>query len=296
MRGILTLTLTLTLTLVLAGCTPVESTEPLPDQGQEVLSAALCVGNGDGVLSVDEVPPVDLSLGVRSTFLVAPTGTALPAGWQDDGFDLGLGRLPTQGDSELVFSGPESLDGAWFADRFADGEWQAVLDFSTGTRGVFARQDDAVVLLGIASAEPGETAVSYAPPVPMFALPMTDGDTWEVAADAAGLANGSTWPEDLGAEGVVSLVHRWSFSVDGGGVAVLPGADLPVLRLRLVLRTEAYNSIAGLFAADTQRAVFLVAECLGTVARMRSEPDELDEDFVSTTEILRFGLAPELLP
>jgi len=286
----------LTLCLVLAGCTPVEPVEPLPDQGQEALPAALCVGNGDGVLSSDEVPTVDLSLDLRSTYLVAPTGTDLPAGWQDDGFDLSLARLPVQADSELVFSGPESLDGAWFADRFADGEWQAVLDASTGTRGVFARHDDAVVLLGIASTEPGETAVSYAPPVPMFALPMTDGDSWEVAADATGLANGSTWPEDLGADGVVSLVHRWSFSVDGGGMAALPGADLPVLRLRLVLRTEAYNSIAGLFAADAQRAIFLVAECLGTVARVRSAPDELEEDFVSTTEILRFGLAPELLP
>jgi hypothetical protein len=286
----------LTLTVVVVGCTPVEPSEPLPDQGQEALPAALCVGNGDGILSPDEVPSVDLSLSVRSTFLVAPTGTSLPAGWQDDGFDLSLGRLPTQADSELVFSGPESLDGAWFAGRFADGEWQTVLDFSTGTRGVFARQDDAVVLLGIASTEPGEIAVVYTPPVPMFALPMTDGDSWEVAADATGLANGSTWPEDLGADGVVSLVHRWSFEVDGGGVVALPAADLPVLRLRLVLRTEAYNSIAGLFAADAQRAVFLVAECLGTVARLRSEPDELDEDFVSTTEILRFGLAPELLP
>lgn len=286
----------LTLTLVLAGCAPGASPPPPPDQGQEALPAARCVGNGDGILSPDEVPAVDLSLGIQSSFLVAPSGTDLPAGWQDEGFDLSLDRLPTQPASELAFSGPESLDGAWFADRFPAGEWQAVLDFSTGSRGVFARQEDAVLLLGVASTTVDGAALTYDPPVPLFDLPMTDGDSWEVAAAAEGIADGATWPEDLGASGVVSLVHRWSFDVDGVGVATLPGADLPVQRLRLVLRTEAYNSIAGLFAADVQRVTFLVAECLGTVARARSEPDELEEDFVRTTEILRFGLAPELLP
>ena len=121
--------------------------------------------------------------------------------------------------------------------------------------------------------------------------PVLDG-----LAEAEGLVDGEEWPQDLGASGVVSLVHRWTFSVDAAGTAVLPGADLPVLRQRLVLRTEAYNSIAGLFAADSQRVTFLVAECLGTVARLRSEVDELDPDFTRTTEILRFGLAAELLP
>ncbi len=284
------------LAVVLTGCAPVQEPQRPSDQGQEPLPAALCVGDGDGVLSADEVPAVDLALQIKSSFLVAPSGTVLPAGWNDDGFDLGLDRLPTQAGSDLVFSGPEALEGAWFADRFPDGEWQAVLDFSTGTRGVFARQEDAVLLLGIASSEPDDVAVRYTPPVPLFVLPMADGDSWEVAADATGIADGTTWPEDLGANGVVSLVHRWSFSVDGGGLASLPGADLPVLRLRLVLRTEAYNSIAGLFAADAQRVTFLVAECLGTVARMRSGPDELAEDFDVTTELLRFGLAPELIP
>lgn len=288
------------LTLVITaglGC-PSEEAPPVDrsDVGQEPLPAATCVGDGDGVIRADEVPAVDLSLGIRSAFLVAPSGSTLPADWADDDWDLTVESLPVEAGSTQVFGGPEPLDGAWFADRFPDAQWQAVIDWSTGTRGVFARDGDDVVLLGIASTTSNHTALAYAPPVPMFALPMAVGDDWEVAADAAGLADGEVYPQDLGANGVVSLVHRWTFSIDAAGPARLPGADLPVLRQDLVLRTEAYNSIAGLFAADAQRAVFLVAECLGTVARIRSTPDALDPDFLETTEILRFGLDPELLP
>lgn len=284
----------LLLTLLLTGCAPTEAPAPEPDVGEEPLPAAACVGDGDGVITAAEIPSVDLALALRSAYLVDAGGTELPADWQDDGWRLGLETLPASG--EQVFEGPMALADAWFADRFPDGEWQAVIDHATGTRGVFARSGDDVVLVGIASTGPNVTALRYTPPVPLFALPMKPGDGWDVAAEAEGLVDGEEWPQDLGASGVVSLVHRWTFSVDAAGTAVLPGADLPVLRQRLVLRTEAYNSIAGLFAADSQRVTFLVAECLGTVARLRSEVDELDPDFTRTTEILRFGLAAELLP
>ncbi len=288
--------------LALSGC-PSTSTspEPLPDDwGQVPTPTATCLGNGDGVIAPDEIPPVDLADDLRVAFLAnAAASVALPAGWlseDDDGliFDLSLDRLPSAADDRQIFVGTGPTDG-WYASHVT-GDWQAPIDTADGLLGMFARVGDDVVLRGIATEEEGETALSYSEPVPLFRLPMEDGDSWEATVDAEGLADGIVYPSDQGASGVVSLVHKWSFTVDGEGRALLPAADLPVLRLRLVLRVEAWNSITGLFAADTARATFLVAECAGTVARLRSHPDELEPDFTTATEVLRFGLVPELIP
>jgi len=287
--------------LALAGC-PSTSTAPEPpheDWGQVPTPTATCLGNSDGVIAPDEIPPVDLADDLRVAFLANnASSVALPPGWlsEDEGlvFDLSLERLPTAADDRQLFIGVAAADG-WYTP-YVTGEWEAPIDTAEGLLGLFARSGDDVVLRGIASEADGQTALSYSAPVPLFRLPMEDGDSWEATVDAEGLADGVDYPSDQGASGVVSLVHKWSFAVDGVGRALLPGADLPVLRLRLVLRVEAWNSITGLFAADTARATFLVAECAGTVARLRSQPDELDEDFATATEVLRFGLAPELIP
>ncbi|MCO4773152.1 MAG: hypothetical protein KDA24_24165 [Deltaproteobacteria bacterium] len=291
------------LVVALAGC-PSTSTAPQPppeDWGQRPSPVATCIGNSDDILTADEIAPVDLPLELRAAFLANGSATvSLPAGWlseDDDGFvvDLRPETLPVAADDRQIIEGPAPLSDAWFGAD-VPGEWHALIDSATGTRGVFTRTDDAVLLSGLASEAQDGTAVVYEPSVPLFALPMVDGDSWEVVADAVGLVDGVEYPSDQGASGVVNLIHRWSFTVDGAGTARLPGADLRVLRLRLVLRTEAWNSIAGLFAADTARATFFVAECAGTVARLRSGPDELDADFTVATEVLRFGLSPELLP
>lgn len=301
MRGLLAV-----LGLTLLGCdtsVPDEPPTPAEDEGQLEPLRSRCVGDGDGVITPDEIPPVVLSEGLSMAVLVSPAGsqTTLPAGWMSGAgdaleADLSLERLQAGATDRQLFIGPSDPADSWYGARFPDAEWTSLLDADTGTWGLFDRSGDDVRLVGIASETEGETALTYDPPVPLFRLPMADGDTWEVAADAEGLADGVEYPSDQGANGVVTVVHRWSFSVDGTGTATLPAATLPFLRLRLALRTEAYNSIAGLFAADSSRATFLVSECAGTVARVRSLPDELDPDFAVATEVLRFGIVPELLP
>jgi len=272
--------------------------------GQEELPAAACVGDGDGAVGPVELA-VDPSAGVTATFLVNAEGSVVTVDSPGGAEDGAGGRLypfdgpTTQGD-RVVEIGPEPITGAWFADRFPGGQYHALLDATTGVRGVFAVDGDdssaTVRLLGIASDAEGETVLVYDPPVDLFRLPMRVGDGWDTAADAAGLAGGAEYPQDLGEDGVVSLVHRYTFAVDAAGTAVLPAADLPVLRLRGEVRVEAYNSLAGLFAADAERVDFFVAECLGTVARVRSLEGEVDPDFSQARELLRFGFDPGVWP
>ena len=75
-----------------------------------------------------------------------------------------------------------------------------------------------------------------------------------------------------------------------------PAGDLPALLLRLHLTTEAVNSLVGVFATETVRVDLLLAECLGVVARVRSQPDESNPDFTTAAEVMRLGIVPELLP
>lgn len=277
--------------LGLLACPPAPAPEPEPGTwGSVPLPEAECVGDGDGVIEPGELV-VALDAGIHARFLVnGSVGAAPDLG--EPPWDL---APPVRGDDLELRMSPAPVSGYWFADRFPGGEFVSLLDHATGTLGVYA-WDEGLVLLGIASTEPDETALRYTPPVPVLPVPLRVGDSWTVDAAAEGVADGEPFPQDLGVDGVVSLRHRYELTADAFGDAHLPAATVPVLRLRLQLRSEARNSIAGLFAADLSHARLYVAECLGVVARVRSLTDELDPDFSQATELLRFGLAQELEP
>jgi len=278
--------------------------EPLDERrewGLVDLPAADCVGDGDGAVSYGEMVAAP-ELGITSYFTVNRPGTTVliddPAGspQQDDELAWDLLEVDPQRD-EIYEVGPQALEEQWFAALFPDDAFATLLDGPSAMLGIYRLDDDeqALMLLGIAAEEQGDYLV-YDPPVPMLRFPLEDGDGWTPAdADASGVVDGEVYPRDLGDEGVVSLVHSYSFEVDGSGRVMLPFGGVEVLRVRVVHRQEAYNSIAGLFAADSSRATMFVSECLGVVARLRSQPDEVEPDFEEASESLRLGFSGELL-
>ncbi len=288
--------------VVLGGCYHTPEDEPGPGPaawGGQQPPLTECLGNGDWVIDKDELQ-VAAELGITAAFLANPGDTERslldPAGEQgSDGRWTWFYDNPAEAGDQVHFLGAEPLEGAWYADRYPAADHHALFDASRSTYGVH-HFDNGIALLGIASEEEGVDALSYAPPVPLLPLPLQEGDSWSVDAAAEGLADGVLYPVDGGIEGIVSLVHRWEFEVDGEGIILLPAADLPVLRLRVQLHTEAHNSVIGLFASDSQRVTLFVAECLGVVARTRSLVDEMDDDYAVASEVLRFGFEPELLP
>jgi len=290
------------LLLALAGCV---SADPVPREpadeawGQTPLPQAACVGDGDGVFERNEVV-LAADAGVEVAYLVNAPGSEVavpePGGRQVDGaWVFELAPAPADSDAVLIL-GPRPLAGHWLEASFPGGEFVASLDAAAGLLGIYRLASDGLYLQGIASEEEGPTVLAYAPEVLVLPTPMAVGDSWAVEAAAEGVVDGDTYPADLGPDGVVSLVHRWSFDVDAFGTAVLPAGPLDVLRQRSVLQAEAHNSAAGLVASDVQRADVYVAECVGVVARARSRIDEPDVDFAVATELLRFGLDPELRP
>ncbi len=302
MKAELPLLATLTM---LAGCEANFHEDPERDDrvewGTTELPEAACFGDGDGVVDASEVQ-VDPALGIGTYVTVNRGGTTVSLedpGGVDEGQGLvwDLSAVDAERD-ELLRIGPSPLAGLWYEALFPDDAFDALLDGPTDMHGIYRLDDEAgeLLLLGIAAAEEGDHLV-YDPPVPLMRFPLADGDGW-VADDAAaeGEVDGEVYPRDLGADGVVSLVHTYAMEVDGVGTARLPFGDLPALRLRVIHRQEAYNSIAGLFAADASRATIYVTECLGMVARVRSLPDEVAPDFSEAREVLRLGFDPEMLP
>lgn len=279
--------------LLLAACAPHGAPAPADDRvqwGSVALPESVCVGDGDGVLDEDEVV-IRPELTPLGAFLVDPSGqtvSGLDSRWELD-FD------PSPQD-EAVFLGPDSMAGAWFEGWFPAGEFSALTDFGGAGRSIYSASTGSLMLLGVASDEAGTSVLRYDPAVPVMPVPMQVGDAWTVEAEASGEHEGQEYPADFGLSGIASIRHRYDFEVTGSSVVSLPAGDLPALLLRLHLTTEAVNSLVGVFATETVRVDLLVAECLGVVARVRSQPDEPSADFTVAAEVMRLGIVPELLP
>jgi hypothetical protein len=271
----------LTLTL---GCTASEPIEERGSWGTESLPAAACVGDGDGVIGPGElVSAGDLDL--HATFIVSGESAERPA----DPWDL---TPPLVASDRLLDLGPQLPEAFWFGDRFPEAGFVSLMDSATGTYGAHRLDEDGLWLLGLADED--ETVLVYDPAVLLVPVPMAEADAWSVDAAAEGQVDGEEFPRDLGADGVVSLRHRWAFEVRDSGDVTLPIGTVSALRVRATVTTEAHNSAAGLVASDLQRVDLYIAECLGLVGRVRSRIDEPVDAFVETTEMLRLGLAAEL--
>ena len=273
----------------------VGSTEPPPapdervEWGTRELPATQCVGDADGVITADELVFAP-GLAPTAAFLVDPPesqpslpGSRWDLDWAADGADA------------VAWLGPEEAGGAWFDGWFPAADFHALTDVGAASRSIYAVSGDSLLMLGVASETPDESVLRYDPAVPVLPLPLQVGDSWTAEVDAEGVHDGQEYPADFGIQGVVTLVHRYSFEVVEFGVLSVPAADLPALRIRVELVTEAHNSFVGLFASESVRLDLMVAECLGVVARIRSLPDEPSADFTVAQEVQRLGFEPELL-
>jgi len=278
----------LALGALLMGCSTTAAQPPDDREswGTLPLPAATCVGDGDGVIEAGEIAPPEFSLHAR--FVVNRPGVevAVTDRW-----------APTVDAEGLMLDlAPQAMDAQWYAPRFPDAGFAGLLDSTEGTWGAWALGEDGLALLGLATEDSGDTALRYSEPVLTIPLPMAVGDTWQHDVDAEGVVAGEPVPRDLGADGVISVVHRWGFSVEERGVLAAPLGDLDTLRVRATVSTELHNSSAGLIASDVQRVDLYVAECLGVVGRVRSRIDEPNPDFDVAVEVLLAGIVPELLP
>ena len=262
--------------------------EAAPPAEGELPALADCTPNLDGVIDAIELAP---AIDVSASYRVTPAGSTLLV-------DL-VGEVDGNGgrrwDWSSSFVGEQALqlqavalDAQWYAGSFEDHEgnlFVTPMDVGGATEGVYAHREDALYLLGMASAQEhpatGQTLLVYEPPVALLRFPLTVGDAWEEVGKVshATFAGLPYFGEDT-----------YEVSVTRAGELVLP--DLTFTQaLQVHTKVKISPSVStSVGASITRRQVSMLFECFGEVARVVSKDDETAEDFDTAGEIRRLGL------
>lgn len=235
-----------------------------------------CSVEGDGTISRDEVP---LRSGLTALFRVAQDVEVDTQGTEQDG--------RRHWDFDKRYDGDETravelrpMEGQWFKPDFPEADYAMKLTGEDEELGVFQITEDALLMLGVVSPddEGTTTNIEYDPPVKVLDFPLEEGKSWTTETTAEGTHK--TWSPYA----EITYEETYSNQVDARGTLATPHSDFEVLRVRTVLERE--SSYSGVSLA-TVRTFAFVTECFGTVATVRSEDGESEEEFDRAAELRR---------
>ena len=252
----------------------------------------LCVPNGDERVVAAEMPVVpELSPSVLYSVNRPETIVDVPdpdGVWDEGTLRWDLAAFDPDRDHVVQDALLPPAD-FWFGQDFPDAQYASAMDAEGATLGLYRldASGEALLLLGMASLQEGETLLRYETPIPALRFPLERGVAWEaLEVEAHGTHDGVTYPF-----GTLRLSHDYVFTVDRVGAMSVPAGDFLVLRVALDFTARAEN--LGIPVAAERRTTYLwVAECVGLVARVRSVADELDPGFRRATEYRRLGFPP----
>jgi hypothetical protein len=256
----------------LAGCagenlTPEESASPVPPLA--------CLPDLDGTLVAAEVPvvlgvPLDYYVGANVAVDVAGAGSGDTRRW-----DWSLER--PDDDVEPTIAG--ALGTRWYAGQFPGGQF--VAPAAGGLDGVYAKDEQGVYLLGLASptdAAPTRTILRYAAPVAVLRFPLAEGARWsEVGTISGGTLNGLPY----------NGADTYDLAADARGELHLPYVRfVDALRVRTLVTSR--PAVGG--GTTTRRQVGFWAECFGEIGRATSRANEAAEDFTTAEAQRRLAI------
>ncbi len=233
-------------------------------------TAPFCTFNGDGVIERSEEP---FQVGLGALFAVNQPGATVavqlaPKNGTWD-FSAPVANERKQFDQLLAPAGQ------WWAAAFPTATFAERIDDGQQLYGVFHVGAKSLDLLGVVS-DPGvltQTELKYDNPIPVLEFPLKQGQSWMASSLARGVASG------------VPLLSQddYQFTVDARGKTIVPAGSFDTLRVRMN-----YTQTIGLLA--TTRIQYLhVAECFGSVARIRSKDNEPSNDFTEAAEYRRLA-------
>ncbi len=245
-----------------------------PDSG----TPALCVPNGDGVISREEIV---VRPGLHATFRVSGAATFATAGAaQADGGRTWDFTPALSGDqSQLVET--LSMQGQWFESTFPDAGYASPLGQGSDLLGIYQLTPTALLLHGVASPAAGASATKlvYTPPVEVLRFPLRQTDTWSTSSDVSGTYQGLVIGFNLPLQN-----DTFRVTVDRAGDAITPYSRFGVLRVRTVME-RTLNFVPS--PLQTVRSYAFVAECFGAVATVTSTDGETSTEFTAAKEVRR---------
>ncbi len=255
-----------------------------------------CQPNHDWLLSFEELP-ADPALGIEAIYTSNAPGSLvsipdIDGVLKNDGFHSWDFTLADGVQDQQWTVTIRDLEGTWFQEHFPDATYYVGLDASEQEYGVYRvdAEQERLFLLGLVSAEPDLTLLTYLEPVVVFEFPMVLDKQWSSdAVQAEGVYQGQEYPADYGVAGVVSLEHSYQMQVDRQGYADVPLGEFEVLRLRVDQQLSAINSYTGPFSTSSMISYFFLAECAGLAARVRGPENGKDPSFQQASEYLRLG-------
>ncbi len=178
----------------------------------------------------------------------------------------------------------------WFGDDHPTATYTTPLSAAEEELGIFHLGDDGLYLQGVASPDDegfSTTELVHEPAIPIIAFPLEEGDSWTTTADVSGTYDGYS---------ISSGTETYTSTVDGHGQLETPFGTFTVWRINTYLE-QSYTFTLNpwfSFSQDTRIHTF-VAECAGTVARIRSRVDGADVDadapeFDVASEVMRLAL------
>lgn len=264
--------MTIALVLVLvAGCaenrTPEPTASPVPPLG--------CLPDLDGQLTAAEVPVV---LGVALDYYVG-VGVAVDVAGDGGGDTRRWDWSEERADDDVEATIAGGLGTRWYAGLFPGGQF--VTPAAGGLDGVYAKDEQGVYLLGLASptdAAATRTVLRYAAPVAVLRFPLTEGARWtEVGTITGGTLNGLPY----------NGTDAYELTADARGELHLPYVRfVDALRVRTLVVSR--PAVGG--SMTSRRQVGFWSECFGEIGRATSRANEPADDFTTAEAQRRLAI------
>lgn len=254
---------------------PVEDTDNGEDDAG---NGDVCQPSGDDMVHRDTFP---IEVGQTVPYAYGFDVAVDTAGDEIDG--VRTWDFSDVGDDEIVEDfDVEDPDDYWFGEEFPSATYAAELtgDDDDDELGLFELTDDALLLLGVATPDDGfyRTELTYDPPVTMLDFPIEEGKTWTTETEASGSYSGNH---------MHSHEETYTAEVDATGEVVTPYGTFDALRVNTHLERGYWGAFG--WTTEELRTHTFVAECFGSVARVRSHENEEDEEFDQAAELMRIA-------
>jgi hypothetical protein len=269
--------------IVLVACSD-EATSLPPDASYTADGevALPCVPVLNGMITSSEL---QVAIGASERFLVSPPNTTesvdLEGMVDSSGQRLWNWSTSLATDENFTLT-PVTLADKWYASSFPNGQFVLPIDPADTTEGVYVHNDQAILLLGIASTEDNpatKTLVVYETPVILYQFPITVGSSWT----SSGTSKNAIY---LGLP--YAGTDTYATQVEASGELVLP--DFTFTQVLQVSTLVTSVPVAG--ETSTQRQVSFLFECFGEVARAMSQLNEPNADFTVASQIRRLSATP----